>query len=128
MIWAQVCTLHAFPVTLNLLQNSDLLFPQHLSPSFTIALHCHCWNKIYRVVRSFLQIIIKRIKLIGLKGLAYSITNILILYATYYIFHMYSDTPLFFFPCLDRNKYQPMLQTTFITTWIQNLLSGKKIF
>lgn len=74
--------------------------------------------------------IIKRNKLIGLKGLAYGITNILILYAIYYIMHMYSDTPCFNFfpfPHLDRNKYQPMPQTTFITSLIQNLLSEKKI-
>jgi len=129
MIWAKVCMSHTFPATVNLFPSSVFSFSQHLSPSLTTALYCHCWNKIYRVVWNFLQMLTKRNKPTGLKG-PYGIKNILILYAIYYIRHMYLDTScfnFFSFPCLDRNKYQPMAQTTFITSWIRNLLSEKNI-
>lgn len=105
MIWAQVSALQAIPVTVNLFQNSVCFFSQQPFPSFTIALYCHCWKKKYRAVRNFLQMIIKRNTLIGLKRLEYGITKIL--YAIYYIMWMYSDTLCFnFFPFPHLNTNQ----------------------
>lgn len=62
-------------------------------------------EKKYRAVRNFLQMIIKRNTLIGLKRLEYGITKIL--YAIYYIMRMYSDTSCFnFFPFPHLNTNQ----------------------